>query len=213
VHAQRSRGRAQACRVPGRSGAFKNINDSLGRPAGDALLKQVSEFLSRDAGDPNLLARLGGDHFAIVLPELKQEGNVAHLLDKRIQAFIDHPFRLNDTEYRIPIKVGVALFPNDGTDADTLLQNAETALKKAKASGDRYLLYTQTMTATVAGRLTLENQLRQALDKCEFVLHYQPKANLVSGKITGAEALIRWNDPEPAWCRRAGSFRSWKRPD
>ena len=174
---------------------FKNINDSLGRPAGDALLKQVSEFLSRDAGDPNLLARLGGDHFAIVLPELKQEGNVAHLLDKRIQAFIDHPFRLNDTEYRIPIKVGVALFPNDGTDADTLLQNAETALKKAKASGDRYLLYTQTMTATVAGRLTLENQLRRALDKCEFVLHYQPKANLVSGKITGAEALIRWNDP------------------
>jgi diguanylate cyclase (GGDEF)-like protein/PAS domain S-box-containing protein len=174
---------------------FRNINDSLGRPAGDALLKQVAEFLSRDVADANLLARVGADHFAIVLPALKQEGNVARLLDKKIRAFLDHPFRLNDTEFRIPVKVGVALFPDDGADADTLFKNAEAALKKAKASGERYLFYTQGMTETVAGNLTLENQLRQALDKSEFVLHYQPKVNLVSGKLTGAEALIRWDDP------------------
>jgi EAL domain-containing protein (putative c-di-GMP-specific phosphodiesterase class I) len=110
-------------------------------------------------------------------------------------AFLEHPFRLKDAVFRLAFKMGVALFPDDGTDADTLLQNAEAALKKAKASGDRYLFYTQKMTETVAGKLTLENQLRQALDKGEFVLHYQPKVNLASGKLTSAEALIRWDDP------------------
>ena len=174
---------------------FKNINDSLGRPAGDALLRQVAEWLTRNAGDANLLARVGADHFAVVLPEVKQEGDVARLLEKTMEAFLDHPFRLNDAVFRIAAKVGVALFPDDGADADTLFKNAEAALKKAKASGDRYLFYTQKMTETVAGKLTLENQLRQALDKEEFVLHYQPKVNLVSGKLTSAEALIRWNDP------------------
>jgi diguanylate cyclase (GGDEF)-like protein len=174
---------------------FKNINDSLGQPAGDALLRQVAEWLTRKAGDANLLARVGADHFAAVLPEVRQDGDVARFLEKTMTAFLEHPFRLNDAVFRIAVKVGVALFPDDGADADTLFKNAEAALKKAKASGERYLFYTQKMTATVAGRLTLENQLRQALDKGEFVLHYQPKVNLASGKLTGAEALIRWNDP------------------
>jgi diguanylate cyclase (GGDEF)-like protein/PAS domain S-box-containing protein len=174
---------------------FKNINDSLGRPAGDALLQQVAKWLTRIVADANLLARVGADHFAVVLPEVKQDGEVARLLEKTMAAFQEHPFRLNDAVFRVAAKVGVALFPDDGASADTLFRNAEAALKKAKASGDRYLFYTERMTATVAGALTLENQLRQALDREEFVLHYQPKVNLVSGKLTGAEALIRWNDP------------------
>ena len=174
---------------------FKNINDSLGRTAGDALLRQVAEWLTSNAGDANLLARVGADHFALVMPEVKQEGNVARLLEKWIESFLDHPFRLNDAVFRIAAKVGIALFPDDGADADTLFRNAEAALKQAKARGDRYLFYAQKMTAAVAGKLTLENQLRQALDQEEFVLHYQPKVNLASGKLTGAEALIRWNDP------------------
>jgi diguanylate cyclase (GGDEF)-like protein len=176
---------------------FKNINDSLGQPAGDALLKQVAEWLTRylGEGDVNLLARVGADHFAVVLPEVKQEGDVARLLEKTMGAFLEHPFRLNDAVFRIAAKVGVTLFPDDGANADTLYRNAEAALKKAKASGERYLFYTQRMTEAVAGRLTLENQLRQALDNGEFVLHYQPKVNLASGKLTSAEALIRWNDP------------------
>jgi diguanylate cyclase (GGDEF)-like protein/PAS domain S-box-containing protein len=174
---------------------FKNISDSLGRTAGDELLRQVAEWLTGYAVDVNALARVGADHFAMVLPEVKQEGDLARLVEKAMQAFMAHPFRLNDAVFRIAAKVGVALFPDDGGDADTVLRNAEAALKKAKASGERYLFHTQTMTAPVAGKLNLENQLRQAIDKEEFVLHYQPKVNLASGKMTSAEALIRWNDP------------------
>jgi diguanylate cyclase (GGDEF)-like protein len=174
---------------------FKNINDTLGRPAGDALLRQVAEWLTHNVGDASLLARVGADHFAVVLPEVKPESDVARLLEKKMAAFVEHPFRLNDTVFRIAAKVGVALFPDDGADADTLFKNAEAALKKAKASGERYVFYTQKMTAAVAGKLTLENQLRQAFDNEEFVLHYQPKVDLPSGELTGAEALIRWNDP------------------
>ena len=174
---------------------FKNINDSLGRPAGDALLRHVAEWLTRRTGDASVLARVGADHFAVVLPEVKQGGNLAGLIDGLMAALLEHPFRLNDAVFRVTLKMGVALFPDDGADADTLFRNAEAALKKTKARGDRYLFYTRAMTETVAVKLTLENQLRQALDKEEFVLHYQPKVSLVSGKLTGAEALIRWNDP------------------
>ncbi|HEY8857656.1 MAG TPA: GGDEF domain-containing phosphodiesterase, partial [Rugosibacter sp.] len=152
-------------------------------------------WLTRNAGDANLLARLGADHFAVVLPEIRQEGDVTRLLEKMMKAFLDYPFHLNDAVFRISIKVGGAVFPDDGADAETLFRHAEAALKKARASGERYLFYTSTMTAAMAGKLTLENQLRQALDNEEFVLHYQPKVNLASGKITSAEALIRWNDP------------------
>jgi len=174
---------------------FKNINDSLGQRAGDALLKQVAEWMTAVAGDANLLARVGADHFAGVLPLVKPGGNVPKLLEKSMAAFMSHSFRLDDGVFRLTAKVGVAVFPEDGIDADTLFRNAEAALKKAKASGARYLFYTHQMTAAVAGKLTLENQLRRALDNEEFVLHYQPKMSLASGKITGAEALIRWNDP------------------
>jgi diguanylate cyclase (GGDEF)-like protein/PAS domain S-box-containing protein len=175
---------------------FKNINDSLGQTAGDELLRQVAQWLTLYAGDATLIARLGADHFALVLPEVTQESGVARLLEKTIAAFLEHPFRMDDAVFRIAAKVGVAIFPDHCNDADSLLKNAEAALKKAKARGERYLFYTSKMTETVAGTLTLENQLRQALDKGEFVLHYQPKVNLESGAITSAEALIRWNDPQ-----------------
>ena len=174
---------------------FKNINDSLGQSAGDALLRQVAEWLTRNAGDAILVARVGADHFAVVLPEVKQESDVARLMETMMESFLDHPFHLIDSIFRVAAKAGVALFPDDGPDADTLYRHAEAALKKAKASGERYLFYTPQMTEMVAVKLTLENQLRKALDNEEFVLHYQPKVNLESGKLTSAEALIRWNDP------------------
>jgi diguanylate cyclase (GGDEF)-like protein len=175
---------------------FKNINDTFGQAAGDGLLRQLTAWLTHNLGETNLLARVGADQFAVVLPDITHEEAVARLLEKSLKIFLEHPFQLNDSQFRVAAKVGVALFPDDGTSADTLFRNAEAALKKAKASGARYLFYAQKMTETVAGRLVLDYQLRHALDNEEFVLHYQPKVNLVSGKLTGAEALIRWNDPQ-----------------
>jgi diguanylate cyclase (GGDEF)-like protein len=174
---------------------FKKLNDSLGRSAGDALLKQVAEWLAQNADNVNLVARLDADHFAVVLPKVMYEANVARVLEKTIAAFMKHEFSLNNAVYRMAAKIGVAVFPDDGTDADALFNNAEAALKKAKASRDRYLFYAQKMTETVALSLGIENRLRRALEREEFVLHYQPKISIVSGKLTGAEALIRWNDP------------------
>jgi diguanylate cyclase (GGDEF)-like protein len=174
---------------------FKKLNDSLGRPAGDALLKQVAEWLAQNAENVNFVARLDADHFAVVLPNVMYEANVARVLEKTIAAFMKHEFSLNDAVYRMAAKIGVAVFPDDGINADTLFNNAEAALKKAKASRDRYLFYAQKMTETVALSLGIENRLRRALEREEFVLHYQPKVSIASGKLTGAEALIRWNDP------------------
>lgn len=174
---------------------FKNINDSLGRVSGDELLRKVAQWLTRYAGDANLLARLGADHFAVLMPVVQHGKGVETLLSAMMKSLLEHPFRLNDAIFRVAVKVGVALFPDDGADVDALFRNAEVALKKAKSSGERYLFYTQSMNELVAGKLTLENQLRQALRRGEFVLHYQPKVNLVSGKMSSAEALIRWNKP------------------
>ena len=174
---------------------FKNINDSLGHQAGDELLRQVAGWLHRNLGDPSLAARLGADHFAVVLPEVRREGDLAKFVEKRMDAFVGHPFRVNDAVFRIPCKIGAAVYPEDGASAEILFMNAEAALKKAKAGGERYLFYTQNMNESAAAALTLENQLRQALDNGEFVLHYQPKVDLATGRIVGAEALIRWNDP------------------
>jgi diguanylate cyclase (GGDEF)-like protein len=174
---------------------FKNVNDSLGRQAGDVLLKQVAVWLTRVAGDANLVSRISADHFAMVMPKVNPGGGLVRLMERTLDAFPEHPFRLEDAVLRIAAKVGVALFPDDGDSAETLFRNAEAALKKAKARGDLYLFYNRKMFETSAGMLTLESRLRQALEKDEFVLHYQPKISLLSGEIIGAEALIRWNDP------------------
>jgi diguanylate cyclase (GGDEF)-like protein/PAS domain S-box-containing protein len=174
---------------------FKNINHSLGRVSGDLLLRQVADWLTHRLGDATLLARIGADQFAVVFPKIKPERDLGRLLEQMMEAFRRHPFRLNETIFHIGAKVGVALFPYDGADCDALFKNAEAALRKAKLAGDSYLFYAQRMTDTVVIRLSLETLLREAIDKEEFVLHYQPKVDLANRKLTGAEALIRWNDP------------------
>ena len=129
---------------------FKKLNDILGRSAGDALLKQVAEWLAQNSENADLVARLDADHFAVVLPKVMYEASVARVLEKTIAAFMKHEFSVNDAVYRMAAKIGVAVFPDDGTDADMLFNNAEAALKKAKAGRDRYLFYAQKMTETVA---------------------------------------------------------------
>jgi diguanylate cyclase (GGDEF)-like protein len=174
---------------------FKNINDSLGRTAGDSILRQMGEWLICDAGDATLVSRIEADRFAVLMSEATDGEDVARHVERTLERLMNHSFTWGDAGYRIAAKAGVALYPDDGEDADSLLKHAEVALKKAKVAGDRYLFYALKMTEIVVGRLNLENQLRRALELDQYVLHYQPKMDVASGKLVGAEALIRWNDP------------------
>jgi diguanylate cyclase (GGDEF)-like protein/PAS domain S-box-containing protein len=174
---------------------FKGFNDSLGQAAGDELLRQVGAWLAAHLPDPSMLGRVGADVFALMLVDSPQPGDAARQLEKLVHSFHEQPFALQGGVFRIAGKFGVAMFPEDADDPASLFQKAESALKNAKSGGHRQLFYTQKMTESVARRLSLENQLRNALDNEEFVLHYQPKVGLRDGVVCGAEALIRWNDP------------------
>jgi diguanylate cyclase (GGDEF)-like protein/PAS domain S-box-containing protein len=175
---------------------FKTLNDTLGRQAGDALLREVAKRIEEGMHPASWAARIGGDHFAIVVPGLATEEQIGRRIDTRFSQVFGPPFPVAGAELRVSACIGVAVFPGDGADADALFRNAEAALKKAKATGERYLFFTQEMTARVAGKLSLENKLRQALERDEFVLHYQPKVDLENRRIAGLEALIRWQSPE-----------------
>ena len=175
---------------------FRSINETLGRHAGDTLLCEFVRRLKAVWPDPDSLARISADCFAGIVADFHDAADVAHLLEGPITAALRAPFVLAGKELSIAVSAGVAIFPVDGQTGDTLLSNAEAALEKAKSSGERYLFYQPAMNATVAHTLMLESKLRRALDGEQFVLHYQPKIDLVSGNVSGLEALMRWNDPE-----------------
>ncbi|HSC05753.1 MAG TPA: EAL domain-containing protein [Steroidobacteraceae bacterium] len=175
---------------------FGIINDTYGRQAGDALLKLVSQRLEGALGDRDYLARLEADTFAAILLGVNHEANVAHVLEQQILNALRQPFVIDGAEIRLAAQTGIALFPGDGDDAVTLFRNAEAALAKAKNAGDAYLFYAPQMNARVADQLKLENDLRNAIAHEQYVLHYQPRIDLASGKIVGMEALIRWKHPE-----------------
>jgi len=175
---------------------FRYVNDSLGRPAGDALLRQIAERLREAIGDDGNLARAGSNTFAVSLAGVMAGAEVAHTLEEKILPALNRPFTVGGQELRLSFKGGVALSPNDGSDAEALFQNAEAALQKAKDSGDNYMFYAPQMNARIAEILSLENKLHIAVVDEQFVLHYQPKVDLANNRITGLEALIRWDSPE-----------------
>ncbi|MBI2748060.1 MAG: PAS domain S-box protein [Burkholderiales bacterium] len=175
---------------------FNKINDAFGRQAGDDLLRQIAERILRFRGEPGWYARVGSNRFAIMDPEASGEGEVGRRAEEGLKHVFGPAFRLGNSDLKISGKVGIAMFPSDGADAETLYKNAEAALKNAKASGERYLFYTHRMSERVAEKLALENKLRSALEREEFVLHFQPKVDLDTRRITGVEALIRWQSHE-----------------
>ena len=175
---------------------FKTINDSFGRQTGDALLRQIAARMTQITGDPARVGRISADGFGLVIPGVLSVDDAARRLERKLRACFGAPFRAQEHELRIAAKAGLALFPSDGAEVETLFANAEAALKKAKETGDRYLFYTQRMTQAVAENLSLENKLRLALERNEFVMHYQPKVDADTRGIVGVEALIRWQSPE-----------------
>ncbi len=175
---------------------FRFVNDTLGRQMGDELLKQVAQRLLQASRDMFDVARIGINSFGIAVTDARDAGAVAVAVDHLLRTCFGAPFVLGGTELRMAAKAGVALYPMDGADAETLLRNAEAAVNKAKASADSLLFYTSEMNTRVAEALGLEGRLREALERGQFVLHYQPKRCLATGALAGAEALIRWNDPD-----------------
>lgn len=175
---------------------FKSVNDSLGRRAGDEVLIELAARLIALTADPNRVAHIGADQFAVVIPGVQDEDRIARIIQAGMLSVESEAVSIGEHELRIAVNAGITVFPADETDPDALFRNAEAALKKAKSTGEKYLFYTQKMTERVAERLTLESKLRAAIEKEEFVLHYQPKVEVESRKIVGLEALIRWRSAD-----------------
>ncbi|MET3131344.1 diguanylate cyclase (GGDEF)-like protein [Oxalobacteraceae bacterium GrIS 1.11] len=174
---------------------FKNVNDTLGHVIGDALLIQFSNRLTQCVRLRDTIGRLGGDEFALIL--VMQDGQQgAAQVAKKIREVLRTPFNLQGYEVPVTASIGITVYPDDASDPDALIKYADTAMYQAKHAGrDTYRFFTAQMNADVLARLDLENALRKAFDNEEFVLHYQPKIHLATGRIAGLEALLRWNRP------------------
>jgi len=187
---------------------FKRINDTLGHTVGDRLLQAVSERLKKclrstdtiARGDPmvstDTVARLGGDEFIVTITDIAR-GEDAAKIARRVLDCLNDPFKLEEHEVVVTGSIGISLFPHDGSDVETLLKNADSAMYHAKDAGrGTYQFYSKSMNAAAVQRLALENALRKALDREEFLLYFQPQVDVATGTIFGAEALIRWKHPD-----------------
>lgn len=175
---------------------FKQINDTLGHEAGDELLKEVAGRLKACLRESDTVARLGGDEFVVLLTEL-QETKLAATVAQKIVSAIATPFILLGQEFRVTASIGISAYPQDGRDEQTLTKNADIAMYKAKEEGkNNFQFYSEKLNANSLERLTLESSLRHALERREFQLYYQAKRDMASGRITGMEALLRWQHPD-----------------
>lgn len=174
---------------------FKHINDSLGHAIGDELLVSVAQRLVSCMRQSDTVGRLGGDEFLMLLPDIEHAQQAA-LFAQKILTALTVPHRAGVQDLHVSVSVGISIYPDDGLDAQTLIKSADTAMYYAKENGrDNYKFFKPEMNARAVKRQALEAGLRNALERQEFVLHYQPKINLETGSIVGVEALIRWQHP------------------
>jgi diguanylate cyclase (GGDEF)-like protein len=175
---------------------FKLINDSLGHTHGDELLRMVAARLNRCVRPGDTVSRLGGDEFVVTLAEVAELDDVG-LLAKRIREALGRSFTLEGHELRATASIGISLYPKDGNAVETLLRHADIAMYRAKEEGgDNFRFFAPDMNLQIQGTLELESDLRLALERDEFTLHYQPKVEIASGRIVGCEALVRWRHPQ-----------------
>ena len=174
---------------------FKVVNDTLGHSVGDELLKAVATRLQASLREEDSIARMGGDEFTVLLADLKTIDDAAKIAQKVLDT-VAQPVSIDGTELFLTTSIGIAVFPSDGDTAEALLANADHAMYRAKDAGrNSYQMFTPAMNSRALERLSLENDLRHALDRGELVLHYQPQINIATGRVTGVEALLRWNRP------------------
>jgi diguanylate cyclase (GGDEF)-like protein len=175
---------------------FKSINDTLGHAAGDDLLKEVGQRLKTSLRESDTVARLGGDEFVVLLPQMADEASLSATATKILET-IRKPFTLVGQEFRISTSIGISRFPQDGQDEETLMKNADVAMYSAKEQGkNNFRLYSSELNANTLERLTLESNLRRALERGEYQIYYQVRKNVRSKVVTGVEALLRWRHPE-----------------
>jgi diguanylate cyclase (GGDEF)-like protein len=175
---------------------FKFVNDSLGHSAGDKLLQCMADRLRAAVRDGDTVARPGGDEFVLILNDQPNDEVIFSAM-QRIIGEVSEPVTIEGKEIYVTCSAGISLHPQDGTDIETLLKNADAAMYRAKEHGrNNFQFYTSEMNRLVSERLALESSLRRALERDEFLLHYQPKLDLKTGAIVGAEALVRWRHPE-----------------
>ncbi len=189
---------------------FKLINDSLGHAAGDEVLRLVGVRLCSRLRKADVVARVGGDEFAVVLSEVGQDSDIQLICDQLLQV-VTEPYELGGQHGSVTTSIGIAVYPEDGDDVQTLLKHADAAMYQAKERGkNRYVFYEPEMNKRAEERLQLTRHLRQAMDREQFSLCYQPQYDLWSGELIGVEALVRWRMNAATWSRRRASSRSPK---
>jgi diguanylate cyclase (GGDEF)-like protein/PAS domain S-box-containing protein len=175
---------------------FKYINDTLGHPFGDGLLTELGRRLRDCLRDSDTVARFGGDEFVALIEDLATPGDVANVAQKILDV-VRRPVEIGRDSCTLSASVGISLYPEDGTDLPSLLKNADIAVYRAKDQGrDNYVFHSEDMNAHLVKQIAIEGSLKTALEREEFVLHYQPKVDIRSGRVTGLEALIRWKHPQ-----------------